>query len=127
MLELKYLPLLYGAINAQSGDGNFDRITDGKNLSLVSARQNSSWEIQVILVKFWAKVNSDFDSFVCRYMIVIDFKYWFYWYFETFNWSIFNMFISFPIPFLINSKIESFKWTQFDCERFLAWPLLTQV
>ena len=30
MLEFKYLALISGAVNAQSGDGNFDRITDGK-------------------------------------------------------------------------------------------------
>ena len=30
MLDLKYLPILYGTIYAQSGDGNFDQITDGK-------------------------------------------------------------------------------------------------
>jgi len=61
MLELKYLPLLYGAINAQSGDGNLDRITDGKILSLARVRKLAREHFQVILVKFWAKLNSDFS------------------------------------------------------------------
>ena len=107
MLELKYLSLLYGAINGQSGDGNFDRITDGKILSLARARQTSPWAFSGDSGKIFGEIGLGFFSFVCVYIMVIDFKYWFYWYFETINWSIFNIFISFPMSFVIYSKKQN--------------------
>ena len=48
MLDLKFFPLLYGAVNAQSGDGNFDPITDGKISSFFYENEFNSYRLRKV-------------------------------------------------------------------------------